>query len=485
MPRARRRRHWANPELWVTCALGPYNFEFMTAVHREIVTRYPVDAVFGNRWAGHGQCWCEHCRTNFKSATGLDLPRADDVSSRARREYVVWRRTRLTELWKTWNAAISAIRPEASFIPNGPPDMKTASEMAPIQFADYQARRGLMPPWSNGRRAKEYRAVMGMRPIGGIFSVGLEEPYRWKDSVQSEAEIRLFVADGTAQGMRPWFTKFSGVVYDQRWLPTVERIYDWHYRHERYLRNTESLARVAMLVSEQTSTFYSAAPDRNAADHATGMYHALVEARVPFDMVHEALLTPDRLDRYALLVLANAAALSNAQCDAIRAYVERGGSVLATFATSLHDEWGGRRANFGLADLFGVSFDGGIEGPLQNSYLSLDADPATGGRHPVLDGLDAAPRIINGAWRVKVKPTTAFPSPLDADSVVSRSADGGCVSADPAHRHARALPARDRPGTRRLLPVGHRPHVLGGDVRRSRHVCCATPWPGRRAARRR
>src|SRR5262249_48350788 len=24
-----RRRHWASPEMWVTCALGPYNFEFM------------------------------------------------------------------------------------------------------------------------------------------------------------------------------------------------------------------------------------------------------------------------------------------------------------------------------------------------------------------------------------------------------------------------------------------------------------------------
>ena len=32
------RRHWANPDLWVTCALGPYNFEFMDQVHREIVT---------------------------------------------------------------------------------------------------------------------------------------------------------------------------------------------------------------------------------------------------------------------------------------------------------------------------------------------------------------------------------------------------------------------------------------------------------------
>src|SRR5437867_4409629 len=30
--RGRKRRHWSNPDLWVTCALGPYNFEFMTAV---------------------------------------------------------------------------------------------------------------------------------------------------------------------------------------------------------------------------------------------------------------------------------------------------------------------------------------------------------------------------------------------------------------------------------------------------------------------
>src|SRR5262252_2384310 len=33
----RKRRHWSMPELWVTCALGPYNVEFMTGVTREIV----------------------------------------------------------------------------------------------------------------------------------------------------------------------------------------------------------------------------------------------------------------------------------------------------------------------------------------------------------------------------------------------------------------------------------------------------------------
>jgi hypothetical protein len=30
------RRHWSSPEMWVTCCYGPYIFEFMTAVHREI-----------------------------------------------------------------------------------------------------------------------------------------------------------------------------------------------------------------------------------------------------------------------------------------------------------------------------------------------------------------------------------------------------------------------------------------------------------------
>src|SRR5215510_14322399 len=37
------RRHWADPTLWVTCALGPYNFEQMTAITREIMQMYKVD----------------------------------------------------------------------------------------------------------------------------------------------------------------------------------------------------------------------------------------------------------------------------------------------------------------------------------------------------------------------------------------------------------------------------------------------------------
>ena len=414
----KKRRHWAAPELWVTCALGPYNFEFMTEVHKEIMTMYKVDGIFSNRWAGSGMCYCEHCQRNFKAAYGMDLPRSNDPQNPAQRNYILWKQQRLFELWRLWDSEIRKINPQARYIANSGGgalsslDMKTIGELSEILFADRQARRGVMAPWSNGKNGKEYRATMGRKAIGGIFSVGVEEPYRWKDSVQSEAEIRIWVAEGTANGLRPWFTKFSGTLYDKRWMKVVEDIYGWHFKAEKYLRNEAPIARVAMVYSQQTATFYGGArAQAKVEDHTEGFYHALIEARIPFEMVHDQLLDAAHIDQFKLLILPNIAALSESQCNQLREYVRRGGSLIATYETSLYDEWGVRRKDFGLADLFGAKFNGRIESPMQNSYLQLEKD-AAGKFHPLLAGLEDAGRIINGVSRVDVEATEKTPSPL-------------------------------------------------------------------------
>lgn len=413
----RPRRHWASPEMWVTCALGPYNFEFMTEVKREIMERHPIDGIFINRWAGSGMCYCEHCRANFKAATGHDLPRSADPRDPARRAHLLWRQDRLFELWQHWDRAVRAIRPDACVIPNAGGgaasslDMKRIGELAPTLMADHQARRGVSVPWANGQKGKEYRATMGNKPIAGIFSVGLEEPYRWKDSVQSAGEIRMWAIDGLANGLRPWFTKFAGSINDPRWLKPVEELYRWCHGAERYLRNERPLARVALVYSQQTAWF--AAADRTARDHleaaTDGWYHALIEARVPFEMVHDRLLDPDRLAAFKTLILPNIVALSGEQCAQLREFVRRGGGLVATYETSLADEWGVKRNNFGLADLFGVNFAGRAEGPQRNAYLRLEHDTARG--HPLLRGLEDAPRIIHGVWRLEVDPAEQFPAP--------------------------------------------------------------------------
>jgi hypothetical protein len=405
------RRHASDPSRWITCALGPYNFEFMTAVHREIMSLYQVDGIFTNRWAGSGMCYCQSCRRLFRDFCGMDLPRSGNPQDPARRDHIVWREKRLFDLWAVWDAEIRKINPEARYIANAGGgalsnlDMKTIGERSEILFADRQARHGLMTPWSNGKNGKEYRATLGNKPIGGIFSVGIEEQYRWKDSVQTGAEIRIWVAEGLANGLRPWWTKFGGVLYDKRWLPVVEDLYKWQAKWEPYLRNEAPVADAAMVYSQQTATYYGGGrAQEKVEDHTLGFYQALIEARIPFEMVHDRLLDAAHVDRFRVLILPNIAALSEAQCRQLVEYVARGGSIVATHETSLYDEWGKRRSDFGLAGLFGVKYGGRMEGPVKNAYLRLEHET----RHPLLKGLEDAPRIIHGTHRLVVEPVARF-----------------------------------------------------------------------------
>jgi hypothetical protein len=135
-----------------------------------------------------------------------------------------------------------------------------------------------------------------------------------------------------------------------------------------------------------------------------GFYQALIEARIPFEMVHDRLLDAAHTDQFRTLILPNIAALSDEQCEQLRQFVKRGGSLVATYETSLYDEWGVRRRDFGLSELFGLSVTGPAEGPMKNSYLNIEKDQRTGAYHPLLAGLEDAGRIINGVHRIPAEP---------------------------------------------------------------------------------
>jgi hypothetical protein len=126
-------------------------------------------------------------------------------------------------------------------------------------------------------------------------------------------------------------------------------------------------------------------------------------------MVHDQKLAAADLFAFKTLVLPNVTSLSDAQCAELRAFVEAGGGLVATYETSLADADGRARPDFGLAGLFGVSFTGRRPGPVRNGYLRLEHAGAPG--HPLLRGLEDAPRIIHGAWQLEVKANRAFPSP--------------------------------------------------------------------------
>jgi hypothetical protein len=181
------------------------------------------------------------------------------------------------------------------------------------------------------------------------------------------------------------------------------------------MRNTANLARVAMVNSTQSGIFtaggtaFTAGDGVRAAQRVTesqnGYYQALVEARIPFEMADDRQLEPQHISRYRVLVLPDIAALSDKQCQQIRDYVMAGGRIVATGETSLYDELGKRRTNFGLADLFGCDYVK-TESGIKNSYLTP--------RHPhaLTRGLEDAPRIIAATQQITVKPHDTMKQPL-------------------------------------------------------------------------
>jgi hypothetical protein len=115
-----------------------------------------------------------------------------------------------------------------------------------------------------------------------------------------------------------------------------------------------------------------------------------MRSRIPYVPVHIDSIARENLK---VLVLPNIAAMSDAQCAAVRKFVADGGALVATGASSLYDQNGDPRGDYGLADVYSAHFTGtpGAEKAwaTQNQHTYLRLTPGlTPGGHPVLSGFD-------------------------------------------------------------------------------------------------
>jgi hypothetical protein len=190
---------------------------------------------------------------------------------------------------------------------------------------------------------------------------------------------------------------------------------------------------------------YKAPYKEDRTDHLEGIYAALVEARIPFDYVHEQDLDHERISQYSVLILSNMALMSDAQAAAIRQYAERGGAVLATFQTGLFDETGTPRKDFALGELFGIGKAGEPTRANEKDHESM------GGIHlqyirergALTEGFEETTWIAGPEWRQPIvphrdaamtfiKPYPVYPPeavyqrepPSDIPAMVSREIDG-------------------------------------------------------------
>jgi hypothetical protein len=127
----------------------------------------------------------------------------------------------------------------------------------------------------------------------------------------------------------------------------------FYHKNFDYYRNISNVADVAVLHSHATMAFNNDRPYQS-----TYLFEqALIQNQIQFDIIFDDNLKD--LSKYKVLLLADQECLSDEKLDLIRAFVNKGGGLVATEYSSLYNEWRQRKRDFGLNDLFQIKVPDG------------------------------------------------------------------------------------------------------------------------------
>lgn len=419
-------------DLYVACISGPYYEEYLPGILREIIGWEKPDGFTDNSWSGLGRdriCYCGNCKQRFRQLSGKDLPAKKNWDDPVYRKWIEWSYQRRLEIWdlnnRTTKAAggpdciwsgmlsgnlVGAIR---SFR-----DMKELCQRADMIMLDQQTR-GSGGFQVNSETGKRLHGLLGWDKL----SAESMATYGPRKAARPIPEVRMWMVEGFAGTIQPWWHHVGAYQEDRRQFRVVEPVYRWYTANQEYLINRQPVATVGVIYSQRNIEWYGRDDGEELAwVPYRGMTEALLRARIPYLPVHADHIERDA-GQFSLLILPNLAAVSDSQVEAVQRFVSRGGSLIATGETSLYNEYGDRRPDFALADLFAARYTGKRHGPedparSEHSYLRLSPDvgqdvngPRSGeeptrsaARHPVLRGFEETNILAFGGVLPEVKP---------------------------------------------------------------------------------
>ncbi len=360
----------------VCCPNSPFR-EFAVAQTGEICRKYPFEGIFFDMLFWPYLCYCKHCQARFKKEEGQSLPTTIDWNNRT---WMAFQRAR--ERWMDGHAAeLTAIVRETR------PSMTVTHQMSPVlhdwrmgmpfsltDHCDYTSGDFYGPAAQQSLACKLFESLSRKKPFEFHTSRSLD----LRDHVTMKSEIRLETQASLAPAHASAFMFIDAIetdgtlnrgVYDR-----LGPIFSKLEPYEKYLGG-DLTADVALYVSAESRfdfrengldvDVYTKQADNMAArfgvphmDAVTGAARALQEAHLPFAVVTRLKL--ERLRDYRVILLPNVLIMSDEEIAALRDFVAQGGALYASGYSSLVDEKGKVRQDFGLSDVFGVSKKGAM-----------------------------------------------------------------------------------------------------------------------------
>ncbi len=414
-------------ELYITCVNSPYYEKHIPEILEEIAGLYHPEGFTDNSWSGLGResiCYCGNCRKKFHDKTGFDIPEKKNWDDKAYRDWIRWNYERRLEIWDLNNRTTKAAgRSDCIWAGMNSSsisgqcrsfrDYKEICRRADIIMLDSQVRNDADGFQQNGGTGKLVHGLLGWDKLipesMAMYQAG-RPTFRLVS--KPEPEAHMWMVEGFAGGIQPWWHHVSAYHEDRRMYKTAEPLYRWYKANEEFLINRQPVATVGVVWSQQNMDFYGRDEPQRVELPWRGMTQALIRARIPYLPVHA-----DHIDRdsgkFSLLILPDLGAMTNDQVAGVRRFVAGGGGLIATGFSSLFNEWGDPRPDYALSDLFGahiiepgLTFSETVSkikvGETLHTYLRLSPElrrrvdgPQTGSeplilseRHPVLQGFD-------------------------------------------------------------------------------------------------
>lgn len=356
-------------DLFVTCINGPYYNEHIPVIITEIASLYHPEGFTDNSWSGPGRdsiCYCENCKRSFRDKTGMDLPVKKNWEDQAYRKWIGWSYQRRLEIWELNNRTSKAAGgPDCiwSGMNSGSVsgqsgsfrDLKEICSRADIIMLDSQSRSDNSGFQQNAFTGKLIHGLLGWDKLipesMAMYQAGRPT---FRVSAKPVPEARMWMIEGIAGGIQPWWHYVGAYHEDRRIYKTAGQVFNWHKQNEEFLVSRMPVATVGILWSQQNMDFYGRDDAEQLVDlPMRGMIQAMVRARIPYLPVHADHILRDA-DKLSALVIPNMGILTASQISAINTFVKNGGGIFATGETSLYNEWGDRLSDYALGNFFGV-----------------------------------------------------------------------------------------------------------------------------------
>jgi len=373
------------------CFNNPTVIQTYARACQEITERYPVSGMYFDI-AWRGNCFCSHCRELFFEQYGYELPDNPFINRQHMHDYLHGLHIRGIEKGlKTVTEAIKSVRP-IPVIFNMVEANKRYSRHALMNFTD----GALVAEMNNGNYMDLLQRVKTGAAFGKATWCYCPITNRSLFRTEDDLDTQLSALTEISHGGTPIIETVRAYLNDQTGVPQLEKIFVLMEKREKLFFDYRPIPWIALHCSAQTALEYGVYDTRSSGAekgiwdnlYFSGAFSTLIQGHHPFSIILDDDISRGMLNNYKVVVLPNVACLSEDQISVLMEFVRNGGGLLATFETSLYDQGGMRRSDFGLRDLFQIHHSEKANVEYQSSllmegpYLRICRD------HPITRGLE-------------------------------------------------------------------------------------------------